>query len=144
LLPALEQQAAGLGVLGHVTFLGIRSDVPALLAAADVFVLPSAWEGFGLVVGEAMACERVVVATDCGGVRELLGDCGLLVPPRDPGALASALTRALALTPAEAAAMGARARRRIVDHFSLESAVERWLAIYAGDPAAGGRGRHIP
>lgn len=140
LLPVLERLAVNLGIGDRVTFLGVRPDVPALLAAADVFVLPSAWEGFGLVVGEAMACERVVVATDCGGVRELLGDCGELVSPRDPEALAAALIGALALSPEEAAALGARARRRIVDHFSLDSVVRTWLDLYAADPAAAGKG----
>lgn len=128
----LTRAAADLGVLDRIDFLGVRPDVPALFDAADVFVLPSAWEGFSLVVGEAMACGKVVVATDCGAVRELLGDCGFLVPPRDPAALASALSRALSVPPEDASAMGARARQRIVSHFSLECAVEDWLSIYAG------------
>ncbi|MCF3987981.1 glycosyltransferase, partial [Pseudomonas aeruginosa] len=51
----------------QVNFLGIRRDIPDCLSAADIFVLSSAWEGFGLVVAEAMSCERVVVATDAGG-----------------------------------------------------------------------------
>ncbi|MDZ7809374.1 MAG: glycosyltransferase [Arhodomonas sp.] len=78
----LEGLADSLGVTDRVRFLGIRHDVPALMAACDLFVLSSAWEGFGLVVAEAMACERPVVATDCGGVREVVGDAGFLVPPR--------------------------------------------------------------
>jgi glycosyltransferase involved in cell wall biosynthesis len=130
LLPSLTRTAADLGLLECVRFLGVRSDVPALLESADVFVLSSAWEGFGIVVGEAMASEKVVVATDCGGVRELLGNCGYLVPPRNPRALAAALGQALGISPAEAAAMGKRARQRIISHFSLESAVEKWVTIY--------------
>jgi len=132
LLADLTRTATDLGVLDRVDFLGVRPDVPALFDAADVFVLPSAWEGFSLVVGEAMACGKVVVATDCGAVRELLGDCGFLVPPRDPVALASALSRALAVPPEDGLAMGARARQRIVSRFSLDCAVEDWLSIYAG------------
>ncbi len=128
--PELSGIAADLGITERLTFLGVRSDIPELLEAADVFVLSSAWEGFGLVVGEAMASERVVVATDCGGVRDLLGDCGFLVPARDAGALAAALSRALEMPPAEAAALGARARRRIIDRFSLDSVVETWIRIY--------------
>lgn len=130
---ALHDLARDLAVAPAVGFLGVRTDVAELLAAADVFVLSSAWEGFGLVVGEAMASEKVVVATDCGGVRDLLGDCGLLVPARDPDALAAALTRALQMDRDEAAALGARARRRIIDNFSLDNAVETWLQIYAPD-----------
>ena len=72
-----------LDVADRVRFLGVRHDVPALMSACDLFVLSSAWEGFGLVVAEAMACRRPVVATDCGGVREVVGEAGFLVPPRD-------------------------------------------------------------
>lgn len=141
LLPCLTRMAEDLGVRERVAFLGVRADVPALLNAADVFVLSSAWEGFGLVVGEAMACERVVVATDCGGVRELVGDCGTLVPPRDAKALAVALERALRMSPDEASAMGRRARQRIISRFSLDSAVEKWMDIYSGrSPEPSGAG----
>jgi glycosyltransferase involved in cell wall biosynthesis len=68
-----------LKIESFVEFLGIRRDIPALMTASDIFVLPSAWEGFGLVVAEAMACERVAVATDCGGVVEVIGANGFLV-----------------------------------------------------------------
>lgn len=128
----LARLAVDIGVSDRVHFLGVRPDVPELLNEADVFVLPSAWEGFGLVVGEAMACEKVVVATDCGGVRELVGDCGYLVPPRDAAALGDSLGLALHLPPTEAERLGVRARERIVARFSLERAVDTWLEIYAG------------
>lgn len=132
LLGTLQSQARGLG-LGEeeVIFLGTRHDVTGLMSAADVFVLPSAWEGFGLVVAEAMACERPVVATDCGGVREVLGGCGWLVPPRDPAALAERLADLLRLARDDAARVGRDARQRIVAEYSIEAAVRHWLAIYA-------------
>jgi glycosyltransferase involved in cell wall biosynthesis len=72
------------GTMDHVHRLGLRRDMPALFDAADAFVLSSSWEGMPLAVGEAMAMEKPIVATDVGGVRELLGDCGTLVPMRDP------------------------------------------------------------
>lgn len=114
-----------------VTFLGARDDVPNLMSAADVFVLPSAREGFGLVVAEAMACERPVVATDCGGVSEVLGDCGWLVRPRAPDELAAALALALELTPADVRRMGQAARARVVSAYAIEGAARTWLGIYA-------------
>lgn len=86
----LERQAAPLG--DRVRFLGARSDVPDLLAAADVTVLTSDWEGLPIAVLESLAAGRPVVATDVDGVREVLGDGGgRLVPPRDPVATAEAL-----------------------------------------------------
>jgi len=128
----LEAMAGTLGVADRVNFLGVRHDVPTLMAACDVFVLSSAWEGFGLVVAEAMACERVVVATDCGGVREVVGEAGLLVPPRDNQALAAALDRALQLPADEREHLGRLARQRVVARFSLEASAQRYLDVYQG------------
>lgn len=127
----LAQLTRTLGLEARVRFLGIRRDIPRLMSAADVFVLPSLGEAFGLVVAEAMACGCVVVATDAGGVREVLGPAGMLVPTRDPAALAQALRAAFALDPAEAAAMGATARQRVVECFSFESEIAAWMALYA-------------
>lgn len=114
----------------QVSFLGIRRDVPDCLSAADIFVLSSAWEGFGLVVAEAMSCERVVVATDSGGVREVVGDAGFICPPQNAEALATALTQAMSLSAPEAEALGKQARDRVVQNFSLDAAVDRWLELY--------------
>ncbi|SHM00381.1 ISL3 family transposase [Vreelandella subglaciescola] len=104
-----------------------------LMAASDVFVLSSAWEGFGLVVAEAMACERPVVATDCGGVREVVEDAGFLVPPRNAKALAEAMGRALRLSDDERENLGRAARQRVVERFSLEATAQRYLDVYRGD-----------
>jgi glycosyltransferase involved in cell wall biosynthesis len=126
----LEALAVKLGIADRVRFLGVRSDIPDLMSAADVFVLPSAWEGFGLVVAEAMACERVVVATDCGGVREVLGEAGYLVKTKDSKALAQALQTALQLPAIESATLGRAARQRVIEKYSLDSAVAKWLQLY--------------
>ena len=128
----LEALTVQLGIADRVRFLGIRRDVAGLMSAADVFVLSSAWEGFGLVVAEAMACERVVVATDCGGVREVVGEAGYLVKPQDDRALAQALQTALHLPAMQSATLGRAARQRIVSMYALEPVVEKWLKIYAG------------
>jgi len=113
-----------------VKFLRIQKNVDEWMSAADVFVLSSAWEGFGLVVAEAMACEKVVVATDAGGVKEVLGDCGFLVPVRDSVALSKALQSAIQLPIDEVYELGMRGRRRVLENFSLDHAVSRWLKIY--------------
>lgn len=99
--------------------LGRRDDVERLYAACDLLVLPSAFgEGFPNVVGEAMACGVVPVATDVGDSRTIVGDVGRIVPPRDPAALAAAV-RALLDEPAERRAQrSAAARRRILDTYT--------------------------
>jgi glycosyltransferase involved in cell wall biosynthesis len=126
----LTQLARTLGLEERVQFLGVRRDIPRLMSAADVFVLSSVGEAFGLVVAEAMACECVVVATDAGGVREVLGPAGMLVPTRDPAALAQALRAGFALDPGQAATMGAAARQRVVKYFSFEREIDAWMRLY--------------
>ncbi len=126
----IESMATQLGISSRVHFLGLRHNVHEWMSAADIFVLSSAWEGFGLVVAEAMACQRVVVATDCGGVKEVMGNCGFLVPPRNSIALAESLNKALILRPEASSVQGRLARQRIVDCYSLEVQAKRWLTLY--------------
>jgi glycosyltransferase involved in cell wall biosynthesis len=122
--------ARELGVTGSVCWLGLRRDLPALMDAADGFVLSSAWEGMPLVVGEAMAFEKPVVATDAGGVRELVGDAALVVPIRDPEALATAMGKVMEMTAEERSALGRAARTRMLDQFSMEAKACEWEALY--------------
>jgi glycosyltransferase involved in cell wall biosynthesis len=126
----LENLVIMLGLSERIRFLGVRHDMPHLMSAADVFVLSSAWEGFGLVVAEAMACQRVVVATDCGGVKEVLGDTGYMVRPKDSAALALALQSALHLPSEQSTILGRRARQRVVELYGLNAVVDKWLQIY--------------
>ena len=126
----LQVLAKDMGLEEYVKFLGIRRDVPCLMSASDVFVLSSAWEGFPLVVGEAMSCERVVVATDCGGVREFLGADGFLVPPKQPKDLADELGKVLSLSTLEVDALGKASRQRIINKFSHNMAVDNWIKLY--------------
>jgi glycosyltransferase involved in cell wall biosynthesis len=134
---ALEGLSTELGLTQHVRFLGFRRDVGDLMSAADIFVLSSAWEGFPLVVGEAMACERIVVSTDAGGVREWLGDSSLVVPVRDSVALADALSHALDLDDETRLARGRAARQQVLDRYSLDAVTARWEQIYSGNYSYG-------
>lgn len=130
LRPQLERKIEVLGLQARVTLLGIRNDIPELLSAADFFVLSSAWEGFGLVVAEAMACERVVIATDSGGVAEVVGDNGFLVAPRDSEALARSMQEAIDMPDELAKDYGLKSRRYICGRYSLQAVVSRWEEIY--------------
>jgi glycosyltransferase involved in cell wall biosynthesis len=123
----LERQAACDRL--PVWFLGARSDVPALLAAADVVVLASLQEGLSNALMEAMAAGKPVVATDVGGNREALGATGLLVPPSDPPQLAAAIERLLrdrGLT----CRLGEAARERARHLFPVDAMVDRHLELY--------------
>jgi glycosyltransferase involved in cell wall biosynthesis len=121
-----------LSVGRNVVRLGRRDDVRRLLAAADFVVSSSRFgEGFSNALAEGMACGLPPVATDVGDARVIAGDTGLVVPPEDPDALAAAI-RTLAGEPAAAQAeRGRRARRRIVEHFALAGAVQRYAELYA-------------
>jgi glycosyltransferase involved in cell wall biosynthesis len=91
---ATRQMVQSLGLADHVWFPGYRTDIPRVLAALDVFVLPSLYEGMPYTLLEAMAAGRAIVATDVAGNRDLVrhGETGLLVPPRQARALADAIT----------------------------------------------------
>lgn len=114
----------------NVCLLGRREDIPALMSVANFFVLSSSYEGFGLVIAEAMACECFVVATDCGGSAEIMGDTGILVPPQNSEALAQALKQAVDKTSLEIKENNSKARQRVEELFSLEKSVQNWLKLY--------------
>ncbi len=128
----LERMAKELGVAQQVQFLGFRRDVPTILAATDVFALPSLWEGMSNAILEAMAAARPVIATEVdGNVEQVVdGETGLLVPAADVEALAEALLR-LAADPAAARAMGAAGRRRVETTFTIDRMTDAYLDIYA-------------
>lgn len=134
-----EKLARELGVAERVTFLGQRRDVPDLLAASDVFVLPSLWEGLPLSILEAMAAGKPVIATEVGGTPEALtdGETGLLVAPSDPAALTTAIRRVL-----EDADLRSRLASQGRDHvrraFSVQAMVRAVTAHY--DELLGARG----
>jgi glycosyltransferase involved in cell wall biosynthesis len=122
-----------LGLEAHLHLLGRRSDMPEVLAAFDLFVLSSHDEGMSNAILEAMAMQRPVVATDVGGTAEVVqpGRTGLLVPPREPVALAEAITQILTAPGDTVAAMGERGRAVVVERFSARSMVHQMEDLYA-------------
>ncbi len=126
--PALRAQTRAAGT--DVRFLGPRPDVPVLLAAADVVVVPSSWEGQPLIVQETLRAGRPLVASRAGGIADLTGaDGAVLIPPGDPAVLAAAVARLLD-DPRQAAALAAAARRRAAGLPDEATAVDRAVAIY--------------
>lgn len=127
-LLAQVQQA---GLSENIHFLGSRSDMPDLLAAIDIFVLPSLWEGLSIVLLEAMAAGKPIVATAVSGTNQAMvsGRTGLVVPPRDSRALAEAIL-ALLSNPMEAQAMGQAARQHVILNFGAQKQAEEHLALY--------------
>jgi glycosyltransferase involved in cell wall biosynthesis len=128
---ALERWVADSNLADRVTLLGPRDDVADLLSAADVFVLPSRWEGFPGAVVEAMALEAPIVASDLPGVREALGPRlpAVLVPPESAKALASALEAVLD-DPRGAANRAAEGRSRFLSHFTMEEVAAQMAGFY--------------
>jgi glycosyltransferase involved in cell wall biosynthesis len=127
---ALEDQARELGLSDRFHLLGFRSDIAALLAGADVFVLPSLSEGLPLALLEAMFAARPIVASEVGEIATVLrGDAGVLVPRGDDQALASAIDRVLQ-DPVAARRLGDRAARRAAEDYSLAHSVTRYAQLY--------------
>lgn len=126
---ALADQIVALGLTSRVTLLGVRSDVPALLNAADTFVLSSSIEGLPMALVEALACGCPVIATDAPGVKEVLRNQGTIVPRGDAAALATAL--AVALREGRGSAQQeAQRHAQIAARFSIDAVAQRWLDIY--------------
>ena len=127
LAAALERQAAA--VASPVVLLGRRPDVPDLLAAADVAVLSSDWEGYPLAAQEALRFGVPLVATAVGGVPALVGDAAVLVPPGDPGALGEALASLLA-DDERRRGLASAGRAKAQEWPTLAETVDELVAIY--------------
>jgi glycosyltransferase involved in cell wall biosynthesis len=127
----LEAEARSLGITDRVEFVGFQRDSAALLASADLFVLPSLNEGLPLALLEAMAAGTPVVATAIGGIDEVVthGEHGLLVPAGDASALASAIDTLLR-GPALATRLASAARVRVREAFSMERKIREVTAVY--------------
>ncbi|HBN5912527.1 glycosyltransferase [Morganella morganii] len=126
----LKNLSEELGISDNIIWLGIRHDVQDWMSACDLFVLPSAWEGFGLVVAEAMACKRVVIGTDSGGVSEVIGDAGFIIPIKNSQSLTEYINMALSLSSEERQELGNKARQHIINNFSLTTISQQWLDLY--------------
>lgn len=126
----LKTLADRLGIAEKVIWAGFREDIASVMHAMDVFALTSNYEGFGLVLVEAMAAGRPIVATKVSAIPEVVrdGETGLLVEPRSPGALAQAFKTLE--DAARRAEFGRAARKRVDDCFGLEKMVGRTVALY--------------
>jgi glycosyltransferase involved in cell wall biosynthesis len=125
LRPRLEALTQQLGIANNVSFLGFRDDIGLLMGVVDAVVLPSANEGFGYVLAEAMSLGRAVVSTNVSSIPEVVqqGDTGLLVPPGNAAALEEALLD-LARHPEKARRMGQAGRERVERLFGLERMID--------------------
>jgi glycosyltransferase involved in cell wall biosynthesis len=128
----LEQQAARLGLDDAVTFTGWIENGRALMPACDLVVVPSRWEGFGLVTLEAMGYSLPIVASRTSALPEIVqhDKTGLLVPPEDPRALAGAINSLLS-NPIRAQSLGKAGYRRLVTDFTVDKMVKATLEVYA-------------
>lgn len=138
----VENEASHLGLDGRVIFTGLREDVPELLEALDVVVIPSLAEGLPNVLLEAMAASRPIVASEVGGVKEVIqdGETGILVPPSDYQALAKGIIKLLE-NPEKARTMVNRAHKLVEERFSLPRMVKEYERLYEGllEARAGGK-----
>ncbi|MDG9716153.1 GT4 family glycosyltransferase PelF [Streptomyces sp. DH24] len=125
----LEKLAAELGVTDGLTFEGRVTEVWRAYAAGHVVMLSSISEGFPFSIIEAMSCGRTTVSTDVGGVREAVGDTGLVVPPREPEKMAAAALTLLR-DGERRRALGELARSRVIERFTLRRSVDAFRTIY--------------
>lgn len=133
----LRKLASRLDISSFVHWLGLQKNMPAMLDLADGFSLSSAWEGLPLALAEAMAMEKPLAATDVGGVRELAGDYGEIVPARNSDALAAAMLKRMRETPELRQSLGRATRERILARFTIEASAARWEALYVAILAGG-------
>lgn len=128
--PVLDCASLPPEILKKFHFLGERSDIPHITAGLDIAVSSSISEGFPNAIGEAMSCSLPCVVTDVGDSAWLLGDSGRVVPPSDPQALAAALDSLLELPEVERQRLGAAARQRVIELFSIGAVTERYQQLY--------------
>ena len=141
----LELQAQEIGLGNALIFTGLRKDIPAVLAAVDVLVFSSLWEGLPVALLEGMAAARPVVATAVGGIPEVVlpDKSAILVPPGDADALAQACLR-LASDSATRHSMGQAGLERVVARYSIDAMIDRTAALYAKLLQERGLGQLIP
>lgn len=132
----LGAEAERLGISERVHFLGVRLDMPRLLAAADVFVMSSVWEGLPMIILEALAARCAIVSTAVGGVPSAVidGETGVLVPPRDPSALAKGIAKILDDASLRARVV-ANGRKLFESRFSSEAMTAAYQRLYLGEPS---------
>ncbi|MES2405892.1 MAG: glycosyltransferase [Pseudomonadota bacterium] len=127
---ALMQAITQAGVLANTHLLGLRNDIPGLMAALDVLASSSYGEAFPNVLGEAMACSVPCAVTDVGDSAYIVGDTGRVIASGNMTGLAAALEELLTLSPSEKAALGERARARVAEHFEISKVVQQYEDFY--------------
>jgi glycosyltransferase involved in cell wall biosynthesis len=129
----LSHQIEMAGLQRHVFLLGVRHDLPEVLAAVDGFVLPSNMEGMPMVLLEAVASSCPIVATDVGGVAEVIEEAGLgwLVPPRNSRDLANAMQEVMSIPKSKMEGMAEAARDKMSSKFELSVIANQWSSIYS-------------
>lgn len=130
--PKLTHEINRLDLNDRVMLLGERSDIPDFMNAIDIYVSASNAESFPLALGEAMATETVCVSTNVGACEYIIGDTGELVSPGDLEQLAEALYKIAVMDEVMLNSLARRARKRIVDNFSIEQAAQRYLSLCVG------------
>jgi len=127
----LEKYAKELGIENNVIFSGFRSDVINTIKQFDLFVLSSLWEGFGLVLLEAMSAGKPIVTTEAGPIPEIVkdGETGFLVPPRNPGKMAEKIIFLLK-NKTIAQEMGEAGKKRLEKYFTLNKMIRETEAVY--------------
>jgi glycosyltransferase involved in cell wall biosynthesis len=124
-LEKLRRLSSELGLDKSLIWTGARTDMNAVYNGLDIFTSSSSFgEGFSNVIGEAMACGKICVATDVGDSPFIVGDAGIIIPPRNPNALADAWKKTLALPREDRLAMGTKARKRIMENFTTDLLVK--------------------
>jgi len=121
-----------LGLCTHAHLLGERRDIPSLMAALDVLTVSSSAEAFPNVIGEAMACGVPCVVTDVGDSASIVGETGRVVPPNNPKSIAEAWRELIEIGPDERQRLGAAARQRIQEQYSLPAIATRYAGLYTG------------
>ncbi|EOT0037208.1 glycosyltransferase [Proteus mirabilis] len=127
---SLEELTLRLEISTFVTLLGNRNDIPQLMHKSDLFVLSSSHEGLPTVLIEAQASELFVIATDCGGSKEIMKDTGILVPPKNSEALAEAIMTAIKMPESYIDENNKKALKLAYDNFDLNKIIEQWISIY--------------
>lgn len=139
LMSTLQADVTRWGLSSAVHFLGFQRNIPAILSATDIFLFTSIQEGLPCSIQEALCMEVPVIATDVRGNQDLLApEYGILVPPRNPDAMAAAACQLIEKGPEKRKAMGEAGRRRMVEAYNRERCVAEWLDIYAKLLAAQG------
>ncbi|EEU3696586.1 glycosyltransferase, partial [Escherichia coli] len=127
----VERTILNYGLEKRVKLLGSIANVATYYSACDIYVSSSKWEGFGLVVAEAMSCQRLVVATNAGGVAEVVGDMNYIVPVSDPQLLANKINEVMEFDHETKMEVMYRNREFVLKMFSIDMIVNQWMKLYS-------------